>query len=79
MILTERIEVSDKIIASGGFADVRTGEFMGGLVAVKTIRVAEKDDILKIRKVSAMAPPSPETRPKSFSSNFVRKPFYGVR
>ena len=52
MIITERIEVEDKILASGGFADVRCGRCIGHLVAVKTLRVAKKDDFLKIRKVS---------------------------
>jgi serine/threonine protein kinase len=52
MIITERIEASDKILASGGFADVRSGRYMGRLVAVKTLRVTEQDDLLRIRKVS---------------------------
>ena len=52
MMITEEIEVSDKILASGGFADTWTGTYVGHLVAVKTLRVAEQDDFLKIRKVS---------------------------
>ena len=52
MIITEKIEVSDGILASGGFADVRCGKYMGRLVAVKTMRVAEHGDFLKVRKVS---------------------------
>jgi hypothetical protein len=52
MIITEKIEVSDKILASGGFADVRSGTHMGHLVAMKTMRVAPTDDFLKIRKVN---------------------------
>ena len=55
IIITERIEVEDKILASGGFADLRCGRCVGHLVAVKTLRVAEKDDFLKIRKVSVNA------------------------
>jgi len=51
MMITERIEVEDKILASGGFADIRCGRHMGHLVAVKTVRVSEQDDSLKIRKV----------------------------
>ena len=51
MIVTEKIEVSDEILASGGFADVRSGKYMGHLVAVKTVRVTAQDDFLKIRKV----------------------------
>ena len=52
MMITEEIQVSDKIRASGGFADVRTGTYMETLVAVKTMRVTEQDDTQKIRKVS---------------------------
>jgi hypothetical protein len=52
MIITEKIEVSDKILASGGFGDVRHGKHMGHLVAVKSLKVAMTDDWLKIRKVS---------------------------
>ena len=53
MIITEKIEVSADIFASGGFADVRRGTYNGHLVAVKTMRVTEQDDPLKIRKVRA--------------------------
>jgi len=52
MMITGKIEVEDEILASGGFADVRIGKYMGHLVAVKTMRLAEKDDSVKIRKVS---------------------------
>ena len=49
---SEWIEVSDEVLASGGFADVRSGRYMGQLVAVKTMRIAAQDDFLKMRKVS---------------------------
>ena len=52
MMITEEIDVSDEVLPSGGFADVRTGTYMGHLVAVKTMRIAIQDDFLKIRKVS---------------------------
>ena len=52
MIITEKIEVSDEVFASSGFADVRPGKYTGHLVAMKTMRVAAQDDLLKIRKVS---------------------------
>jgi len=52
MMITEEIEVSGEILASGGFADVRTGIYGGRFVAVKTLRVAKQDDSRKIRKVS---------------------------
>ena len=52
MTITEKIEVEDEILATGGFADVRCGRYMGYLVAVKTLRVKDQDDLLKIRMVS---------------------------
>ena len=52
MMITGKIEVEDKILPSGGFADVRCGRYMGHLVAVKTLKVVEHDDFMKIRKVS---------------------------
>ena len=54
MIITKKIEVSDEIIASRGFADIRSGKYKGQPVAVKIMRVTEKDDFLKIRKVRIM-------------------------
>ena len=50
-MVTENIEVSDQILASGGFADIRTGKYMGRLVAVKTLRVPLQNDFLEVRKV----------------------------
>ena len=52
MIVAEKIEVSDEVHASGGFADVRSGRYMGHLVAVKTTRIPTQHDLLKMRKVS---------------------------
>jgi serine/threonine protein kinase len=65
MIITDKIEASDEILASGGFADIRSttlasggfadvrcGRYMGRLVALKTLKVPEQGDLLKIRKVS---------------------------
>jgi len=52
MDLTEKIDVSDEVLASSEFADTRSGTYMGRRVAVKTIRVTAQDDFLKIRKVS---------------------------
>ena len=52
MVITKKIAVTDKILASGGFADIRTGKYVGHVVAVREIRVPEQDNILKIRKVS---------------------------
>ena len=55
MIIAEKIEVGEDILASGGFADVRSGTYMGQgrLFAVKTLRTAVTDDLQKIKKVSA--------------------------
>ena len=79
MTLTEKIEVEDKVLASGEFADLRCGRYMGHLVAVKTLRVAEQDveqdGFMKIRKVSIVAIFSPlGTRSSpSFSSDSARR------
>ena len=51
-MMIKMIKVSNKIVASGGFADIRPGTYKGYRVAVKTLRVANKDDFLKIGKVS---------------------------
>ena len=50
-LLSEKFDISGKIIASGGFADVRMGVFKGKNVAVKTLRVSLSDDKGKIRRV----------------------------
>jgi len=46
-----KIGGSDQILVSGGFADIRTGKYMGRLVAVKTLRVPLQNDFSQIRKV----------------------------
>ena len=51
MMITEHMEVSDQVVASGGFGDVRTGKYMGGFVAVKTAKVTMRDDLNEIKKV----------------------------
>ena len=52
MVIKEGLDVSDRrVLASGGFADVRRGRYRWHHVAVKTVRVTEGGDILKIRKV----------------------------
>ncbi|KAF9789243.1 kinase-like domain-containing protein [Thelephora terrestris] len=50
MILSDEIEIEDKVLANGGFADVRIGKHKGQYVAVKTLRIAATDDLRKIRK-----------------------------
>ena len=54
-LLSDKFDVSGKIIASGGFADVRMGVFKGRNVAVKTLRVSLSDDKGKIRRVRKQA------------------------
>ena len=50
-MITEKIEVSNEILASGGFADVRKGTYLNTLVAVKTMRVDEQDVSMRLREV----------------------------
>ena len=52
-MIAGEIEVSDAVVAyKGGFADVWAGEYMGTLVAVKAMRVGERDNVMQIRKVN---------------------------
>ena len=80
MMITEKVEVSDEILARGGFADIRSGKYMEHPVAIKTMKVAENDDLLKIRKVrinGIFSVFGTQSRPFC-SSNFARKSFSGV-
>ena len=52
MVIKEKLDVSDQVLASGGSADVRRGRYMGHLIAVKTVKVSNHDDLLEKRKVS---------------------------
>ena len=52
MMITGKIEPPDNILTSGEFAEVRTGTYMGTLVAVKALRVDEREGCVKLRKVS---------------------------
>jgi len=52
MRITGEIEVSDELLASSGFADLRSGRYREHLVAIKTLRITAWDDYGKIRKVS---------------------------
>ena len=80
-MMIEEIAVSGEILASGGFADVRTGMYGGRLVAVKTMRVAKQDDSRKIRKVNVNGIFSFAYNVvlTIFPSNFAKKLFYGTR
>jgi hypothetical protein len=52
MIITEKIEVEDKILASGGIMDVRCGKYKGHLVAVRTMKDPAKKPLKYPREVS---------------------------
>lgn len=54
MVITDEVEISSsgQINTTGGFADIKQGEYKGCAVAVKTMRVSASDDFDKIRKVS---------------------------
>jgi serine/threonine protein kinase len=51
MMVTDKVEISDRIRMSGGFADIRAGVYKTRPVAVKNLRVLPADDFNKIRKV----------------------------
>jgi len=52
MRIMGKIEVAEELLASSGFADLRSGMYGEHLVAIKTLRVTGRDDYVKIRKVS---------------------------
>ena len=58
MVITDEIDFSDCGLSykSGGFADVRPGQYNGRTVAVKTLRVTMTDDFDKTRKVRRDCP-----------------------
>jgi len=45
------IEVLDKLLGSGGLADVKSGTYEGRPVAVRIMRISVKDDFARKRKV----------------------------
>ena len=53
--ISDNFDLSGMPRASGGFADVRVEVLKGKAVAVKTLRVAELDDKIRIRKVGNRA------------------------
>jgi len=52
MRMTEKIVVSDEIVTSGGFGDVRPQTYKGRNVAVKTARVPVLKDLQMMRKLT---------------------------
>ena len=75
MRIAERIEVSDELLASSPFADLRSGTYRGHLVGIKTLKVTARDDFVKIRKVSVngILAPSRCAASTVYSSGFARK------
>ena len=73
MVITDRIDVDGIILASGGFADVRCGRYLGHRVAVKTLRVTEMDNVVKFRKVSIGAIASVDSRAEPFFQKFCKE------
>ena len=53
MIITDNIDfsASSKPHTSGGFLDIRLGQYKGCTIAVKTLRAATTDNFDKIREV----------------------------
>ena len=54
-LLSDKSDISRKVLAFGGFVGVRMGVFKGKNVAVKTLRVSLTDDKAKIRRVGKRA------------------------
>ena len=79
-MVKEKIEISNDILASGGFGDVRRGKYKDRFVAVKTAKVNPKADCEKIRKVSISAfSHPPMARPQtSCPSDFTGRSFSGT-
>jgi len=52
VVVKQKVDVSHQLPKFGGVGGVEFGEYMGDPVAVKTTRVATRDNLQKIRKVS---------------------------
>lgn len=83
VVVLHDLRVSDEVLASGGFGDVRAGWYKERRVAVKTAKVKPTDNLEKKTKVSnntmttLRPPPAIWSQPLS-SSNFTRRSFYGA-
>ena len=58
-LLSNEFDLSGIPHASGGFSDLRKGTFKGKDVAVKSLRISELNDKIRIRKVGNQAAASP--------------------
>ena len=63
LVIADQVEVSEKIIASGGFADVKCGVCRNHLVAVKVLRTPSGGDMEKVHKVSHFLPFEADIKP----------------
>lgn len=51
-MVTNEVDVTDEVIASGGFADIKSATFGGRAVAVRSLRVASRDETEIVWNVS---------------------------
>lgn len=79
VVLKEEIEIPGGVLASAGFGDVKCRKYKGALVAVKTVRVAAKDDLQKARKVRIDDTFSFTRSQPLCSSDSTRRSFSGKR
>jgi len=79
MRIVGKVEIADELLASNGFADLRSGTYGEHLVAIKTLRITARDDYVKIRKVTLNVGHPGHTSQSFHSSDFVRKSSYGAR
>ena len=61
-VVADQVEISNKILASGGFADVKPGVYENRPVAVRALRILPGSDIKKIRTVRSPLPLEVDTR-----------------
>jgi len=79
LVLKEKVEIPDGILASAGSGDFRCRRYKGALVAVKTVGVPPQDDLQKIRKVSVSGTFLFSLSRPFCSSDYTRKSFSGKR
>lgn len=72
-LLSDKFNVSGLPHASSGFADTRMGVFKRKIVAVKSLRISEQDDKVKIRKVRNQVISSRLLRMLTHRSTSVRR------
>ena len=78
VVIREKPEVSPKVLARGGFADIRMGNYGGRRVAVKTSRVRELDDLDQMIMVRSTSISPSSGRLKGLSRDFVDKSSFGA-